>query len=163
MNGLDKIGAWAYASILEMVNALQCDYERLEELRDRRDDWDTEDGEFKTWQEAHPISAEELAELESEAGECASEDDARDRIMEDPLSLQVRSDWRDIGGDSDAVEYCLLLTTGGPAVRFVGDLYQGEPSSAILEVQDWGTPWTEWREADPDTLLAYARVFYYGE
>src|SRR3954466_6816438 len=85
---LQEIGKNAYASIVAMVNALECDYDRLAELREERaaiqpdptDDWDAENGE-------------ELAELTAEAGEAESREDAEERLREDPLSLEVRSGW----------------------------------------------------------------------
>jgi hypothetical protein len=42
-------------------------------------------------------------------------------------------------------------------------LSNGEPHRAWLEVQDWGTPWTRYFDIEQDTLLAYARCFYFGE
>lgn len=100
------------------------------------------------------------------------DDDAREKaqqeIQEDPLSVQVRSDWYSPGDGPPATpgEYEILLATGGPAVRIVGDLDEsGEPYRARLEAQDWGTPWTEyrgaWANGGAETLLAYARQFYY--
>jgi hypothetical protein len=88
---------------------------------------------------------------------------AREAIEHDPLSIEVRSDWREVGEpDSTPCEYRILLSTGGPATRIVGELDNAEPSSACLQVQDWGTPWTE-VASDEETLLTYARVFYWGD
>lgn len=107
-------------------------------------------------------------------------DAALEAIMESPLSVEVRSDWVNPGSYLDApscwAEYKILLTTGGPALRIIGELDQyGEPESARLEYQDWGTPWTEYsvfrdsgiesfteREAMQGALLTFARQFYYG-
>lgn len=106
-----------------------------------------------------------------------SRDDVETRIGESPLSVQVRSGWYTPGDNEGAKpeEYEILLCTGGPAVRIVGDLgAHGEPSSARIEGQDWGTPWTRWRgptsKTDPNALaediepvlLDYARRFYFG-
>jgi len=100
-------------------------------------------------------------------------DEARQRIEEDALSVQVRSGWHS-PGDTEASkpeEYEILLCTGGPACRIIGELDQYmQPCTARLEVQDWFTPWTEMRPlVGPDdynsepTLLAYASVFWFGE
>lgn len=103
-----------------------------------------------------------------EMGECDSseeyhdDDKAREAIQEDALHVQVRSDWVAAGDALEPAEYNILLCTGGPAVRIIGDLTNNEPDSARLEYQDWGTPWTEYREADEDTLLQYAKCFYFG-
>jgi hypothetical protein len=179
---LQEIGAAAYSAIVDMVNALKCDWDRLAELREERDSlmadakaaspngdecmalvaWDDENGE-------------ELAELEAMAGEAGSREDAEQRIQDDPLSLEVRSGWTSLGEPLEAEEFNILLATGGPAVRIVGELDQGEPSRAWLEVQDWFTPWTEYvgttsksdpgmleNQASQDVLLTYARQFYFG-
>jgi len=98
-------------------------------------------------------------------GEEIDEETALERIQEDPLSVEVRSDWHMPGADTDDTEYCILLCTGGPAVRIRGELRYGEPVDANLEYQDWGTPWTQYRETseeDDVALLAYARHFFYG-
>ena len=99
-----------------------------------------------------------LAALEAAAGDCADEDDARQRIREDPFSVEVRSDWTNPGEPLEPSEFMILLCTGGPAVRIVG-----EPCRAWLEYQDWGTPWTRYFGADSATLCQYASQFYFGE
>ena len=89
-------------------------------------------------------------------------------IQEDPLSVEVRSDWH-TPGDTDAnkpTEYNILLGTGGPAARIVGELSEyGEPVTAKFEYQDWFKPWTEAdvTAAETETMLEYARHFYFGE
>lgn len=136
-------------SIVEMVAALNCDYDRLEELRDTSEDELTEEEKA------------ELAELEAEAGECGNADEARERIQEDALEVQVRSDWHSPGEEAaPATEFMILLCTGGPAVRIMGELDEhGEPDRAWLQVQDWGKPWTDYFGISQDTLLDYARCF----
>lgn len=165
---LEDIGKAAYESIAEMVAALNCDYDRLEELKEGRESLENEYGfpdpaALTAWNEAN---REELAELTEQAGECAGRDDALERVLEDPLSLEVRSNWHTPGDEGGAKpgEFCLLLAMGGPAVRIIGGLDEHcEPYRARLEVQDWFTPWAEYYQADSDVLLAYARCFYYGE
>jgi hypothetical protein len=92
------------------------------------------------------------------------EDEARRAIGEDPLSVEVRIGWHSPGESPEPDEYCILLCTGGPAVRIVGDLDRGEPSSARLECQDWYIPWTEapLDSEECEALLTYARCFYFG-
>lgn len=110
---------------------------------------------------------DELAELEDEAGECENEDEARERIMEDPLEVQVRSDWHAPGElHATPSEFYILLCTGGPAVRIMGELDDAlQPSRAWIEYQDWGTPWTHAVSIplEQSTLLRYCAQFYYGE
>ena len=171
---LQDIGASAMASIAEMVAALECDYDRLAELREMKADWIAENpGKFidpndtrNNWALAYPDENDELAELEEAAGEYESREDAEQRIQEDALSVEVRSGWVSYGCQEDMrpEEFCILLSTGGPATRIVGELNEhGEPTSARLQAQDWFTPWTDYREADEEALLTYARCFYFGE
>ena len=86
------------------------------------------------------------------------DDNAHARIYEDPLSVEVRSGWTSPGHDFEPEEFQILLCTGGPAVRIMGELNEyGSPRRAWLEHQDWGTAWQEYH-ADHDTaaLLTYA-------
>jgi hypothetical protein len=133
----------------------------------------------ETWLSAYS-RVRDLVEALRDAGD---DDDKRESaqtaIQEDPLEVTVRSGWRAPGADRDArpEEFCILLSTGGPASRIVGTLNaHGEPETARLEVQDWGAPWVNaetWAMASESTmdkipeieptLLAYAREFYFGE
>ena len=98
------------------------------------------------------------------------DDDARESalqtINEDPLSVEIRSDWHTPGAKSENTEYRILLCTGGPAVRITGDLgCFSEPDSAQLEYQDWFTPWEKLYDTTPEqdeALLQYARQFYFS-
>lgn len=93
-------------------------------------------------------------------------DKARETIEQDPLSVEVRGGWHSVGEEPDPApeEYRILLGTGGPAVRIIGEFgAHNEPKSATLQVQDWGTPWTDYRKADESILMAYVSVFYFGE
>lgn len=213
---LQDIGRCAMASIREMVAALECDYERLEELRDERDAfepdefpeqdepvtacqcpfcrsgsytcapgadatdpadgldtmtcadcgkvWLEDDNGNKsplTWAQANLMDSVDLRELEEAAGECNDREQAEQRIHEDPLSLEFRSGWVSDWSEVEPEEYCLLLSTGGPAVRIIGEIRGGEAHSARLEVQDWWTPWTEYitTGSDHEALVTYARCF----
>ena len=170
---LQDIGKDAFSCIAEMVAALECDYDKLAELRDERQ-VTVENGEpghpehllseLEVWDRDN---GEELKELEAAAGDCKSREDAEQRIAEDRLSIQMRGDWYGYGTEpADAakpVEFVILLSTGGPAVRIRGELQNGEPCRAWLETQDWFQPWTQYIGADQETLLTYCRCFYFGE
>lgn len=168
---LQVIGKSAFESIAEMVEALECDYDRLQELRAERTDWVTDadlpvtPAREAQWTIAYPVEAEELAELEAAAGECKDREEAEQRIHEDPLSVQVRSGWYSITDDKPAPEeFEILLGTGGPATRIIGELDEhNEPSRARLQAQDWGTQWTDYRGGNSETLLTYCRCFFFGE
>jgi hypothetical protein len=93
-------------------------------------------------------------------------EEARERIHEAPLAVDVRSGWASPGSPMDAAEFQILLTTGGPALRIVGDLNAyGEPETARLEWQDWGTPWTFVSLASDDAKAVhdFAELFYFGD
>lgn len=105
---------------------------------------------------------------EEERGQYHDEEEARQSIDEDPLSVQVRSDWHNPGeekGETPA-EYVILLCTGGPAVRITGELDQWQqPGSAKLQYQDWFTPWELYHTSEEEykALITYAGQFYFGE
>lgn len=92
-------------------------------------------------------------------------DDAEEDINNDPLSVEVRTNWHDPGDtENKPTEYNILLCTGGPAVRIIGDLDDhGWPDNANLEYQDWFTSWARYplESSDEDDLLTYARHFYF--
>lgn len=99
-------------------------------------------------------------------GEKLDSDAVRQLIWEGPLSIEVRDGWRSRGSVSEAEEYKILLTTGGPALRIIGELDQyNQPGNARLEYQDWGTPWTEFATTSEqdEAILTYAQQFYFGE
>lgn len=95
-----------------------------------------------------------------------NEEEARQAIQEDPLSVQVRSDWQNPGDEMMAAEYEILLCTGGPAVRIIGELDQHQqPDTAKIEYQDWFTPWERYSattDEEDKALLAYALQFYFS-
>ena len=161
---LKETGRCAAAALVEMVAALECDYDRLEELRDERGDSTAGDPDAEAWDKANPELFDKLLELEETAGECTSREEAETRIQEDALSVEVRSGWVAPSDGFEPCEFQILLSTGGPASRIMGELDEhNEPARAWLEVQDWGTPWTQYFDIEQDTLLAYARCFYFGE
>ena len=89
-------------------------------------------------------------------------EDIEQQNQEAPLSVSVRSGWQSPGEELEAAEFQILLSWGGPALRIVGELNQyGEPEACRLQHQDWGTPWTEWLQADRDALQWFAGFFYF--
>jgi hypothetical protein len=150
---LQAIGESAAKALAEMVAAVQCDYDRLRELGE------TPVGELDT------DELEELAELKEAAGECESEDDAHERIQEDPLSIELSGTWN-VCSTPVADKAIILLGTGGPAVRIVCELdsYM-QPQHAWIEAQDWFQPWTEYlgNAISRGDLLGYCSHFCFGE
>lgn len=108
--------------------------------------------------------ASELAELEDTASDNTSEDEAREAIEQDALSVEVRSGWSNSKDEFEPEEFRIVLCTGGPHVELVGELDQGTPSHVRVIYKDCGTrgeyfPDSEEREA----LETYCQQFYFGE
>lgn len=167
---LNQTGRAQYDAIVEMVAALECDYDRLAQLRDDRGTWESLNKKRMragaTWGLDNPELGDELQTLGEAAGECNDQEEARQRIEEDALSLEVRTDWYSLTGDREPPsQFKILLAWGGPAAQIVGDLDEhGEPYVARLEVQDWFTPWTPYTKGvDEGVLITYCRVFSFGE
>jgi hypothetical protein len=148
-HAIENARAWADTIHLYALGLDQDNWDRLEELR-----------------EDPAEDPEELAELERMAAEfpdCTDADEIRDHAQESALSVELSGTWTP-GATPEADSYIILLSTGGPALRIVGDLGQyGCPSSATMQWQDWGEPWTDIREAEEDDLLAFVSCFYLGE
>jgi len=173
--GARSQGQAQFDSIKEMVEALDgC------EKAAREEGWTPYTDEFGVacWRNEDGSTFAGTAEQLCEADDIPAERDeeVERAIHEDALSVEVRSGWYTPGDRCDRMankpaEYCILLCTGGPACRIVGQLSEhGEPETATMEVQDWGTPWTPIRPmVGPDdynsepVMLAYARCFYFGE
>lgn len=180
-------------SIRALVAALECDYEQLGYLRDERtmladeleaaaecvkyhhdgaldeNGTDPEHDEFRrcrdelaAWDEEN---AEELAELIEAADGCADRDEAEQRIREDALSVEVRTDWYVPHNDGQGpAEFRIVLCTGGPHAEIRGELQDGEPTRAWLAYCDWGQTMQELcAPGAGDVLLAYAGAFYFGD
>ena len=150
-DALQQIGKNCAECLVEMVAALNCDYDRLAELEALGDEIDADD-------------TDEYDSLKKAAGECESREDAETRISEDPLSIELAGTWT-LGTPPTADRALILLGTGGPAVRIVCELDDHmEPHRAWIEAQDWGTPWTQcFNVIEQETLLTYCRCFYFSE
>lgn len=156
MNAHQQAAAQAQ-SIVDLVAALTLDYDMLEELREELAELEEQQAEPGPRLEE---LREELAELERIADGCVSADEARDRIMEDPLSVETRSGWVSAGDEMSAEEYRIVLCTGGPHVEIVGDLDQhGAPCRVRIVYRDWGDS-GELFDFDHDAVLTYAQQFF---
>ena len=106
-------------------------------------DWASREGEPKELPISHRKWLMDEMDWGYDPDHDAVVDAIRDLVTEDPLSVQVRSDWHNLGDTPEAAEFNILLCTGGPAVRIYGDLHDEQVSSCWLQHQDWGTPWTD--------------------
>ena len=176
-HGKQNAAAWA-GNISEMIAALECDFDRLEELRDERaalvDEVEespnaspdsTAKQNLDHWDEENADELRELTTAATLEGDLQTDaDSVRRRIEESPLSVQIRSGWVSPGDDMQAEEFEILLTTGGPALRIRGELDEHKQADrAWLEYQDWGTPWTQYFEVEQSTLLTFCQQFYFGD
>lgn len=162
---IDNAKAW-FASIVEMVDALRADTTK-DSIPTSYIDADDASIEDEDWRNS--LQRDRWAE------DIGDEDARRQRILESVLSVEMRSGWYSLTDYKNRrAEFNILLSTGGPALRLIGELDDsGEPETARLEWQDWGTPWTVLGRSDyPATLaseliaeylLDFARQFYFGE
>ena len=128
----------------------------------------TEDDRGKDQARCQIESIVEMVAAVNNAETDKEQEDAEERIQEDPLSVEVRTGWHTLDAeDKKPTEFTILLCWGGPAVRIIGDLDEhGQPENPVVEYQDWGTPWTEYRGTTDEqdaALLAYCQQFYFGE
>lgn len=167
-----------YESIAAMVAALNLNYDRLEELRETFEAFEGDEksaaelgkSEWPSDATTHVgndlieayDTGRELAGLESAAGDNASEDEAREAIQKDALSVEVRSGWGNPGDEMTAEEFRIVLCTGGPHVEITGELTNGTPTRARILYRDWGSS-GELFDFDHDTVLTYCQQFYFGE
>ena len=91
-------------------------------------------------------------------------DAIEESCQESALSVEVRSAWGTPSETMGPDEFQILLSTGGPALRIIGDLADFQPDRPRIEHQDWGTPWAEWyRDVDHDAIAWFAGLFYFGD
>ena len=109
--------------------------------------------------EGKPATDEERAEYHDE-------EQAREAITGNALSVEVRSEWHSPGDVGNWGQYRIMLCWGGPAVQITGDLDEhSQPGTAHLQYQDWFIEWTNYptTNTQDEALLAYAREFYFAE
>ena len=117
---------------------------------------------------AHTQEVEETSTCTADCPDGTAHDpeEARQAILGDPLSVEVRGEWHAPGAiDACApYEYKILLCWGGPAVQIIGTLDQhNQPDSARLQYQDWFTEWEDYplNAMQRETLLTYASQLYF--
>jgi hypothetical protein len=120
-------------------------------------------GHAEACSDLHCADTEEKGD---ERVEWHDEDEAREAITNDALSVQVRGEWHTPGAVDGAEPYAykILLCWGGPSVQIVGTLDDhNQPDSARLQHQDWFTPWIDYPLTDEEeqTLIKYAQQFYF--
>ena len=113
------------------------------------------------------LDNEDAEEVEIDGDTFKDATELLDRVQEDALSVEVRDDWYVPSRKSEGpVEFKILVSTGGPAFRIIGECDQhGQPENVRAEHQDWGTPWikVELSNAEQEAVDWFAGLFYYGE
>jgi len=179
--------------VCALVRAIMVDYDRMDELNGIRDEFigydiafDALMDEYREETEAAEkdrIKAEldatqaemnklgwgdemqaELEELEDDADGCTNLDDAERALLESALDVGVRSGWTNPAEKLEASEFMILLSTGGPSVRIVGELdAHGIPDRAWIEYCNWGITWRELcaiTSEERELILAYCQHFF---
>jgi len=118
-------------------------------------------------QSIRELVAKYNASVTNQGGADYKTDAIDEEFHEYPLSVQVREPWHNPGETgARPAEFEVLLTTGGPGLRIIGDLNEyGQPTSVALQIQDWGIPWTSMNllRDDEATLLEFASHLYFGD
>ena len=94
-----------------------------------------------------------------------SQDQLRESVLNSALSVEFRSGWYSSPEDeTKAEEFKILLSTGGPALRVIGELDDYGPVNPKLQYKDWGTPWIDFEitEDQQKALNWFCNCFYFG-
>ena len=97
-----------------------------------------------------------------------AQDQLRESILNSALSVEFRNGWYSdlyhLKGVPEPIEFKILLSWGGPALRIIGELDDYGPVSPKLQYQDWGTLWTDFEitEDQQKALNWFCNCFYFG-
>ena len=89
-------------------------------------------------------------------------------VLNSALSLEFRNGWYSdlyhLKGVTEPIEFKILLSWGGPALRIIGEIEENFAVNPKLQYQDWGTPWTdlEITENQQKALNWFCNCFYFG-
>lgn len=154
-DNLTKIGESAYGAILDLLADYDSPYRHHDHAKIR---------ELLDLEPDDEITTDDYAQLADEDPE-RIKDDAEQAIHDDPLDIEYRAGWYSAGQDmpEKPEEFRVLVTTGGPAVRIIGELdARGSIDRARLQVQDWGTTWTDFFSTDQSVLIRYCEMIGVG-
>lgn len=140
------------------IESMRDDLDALEHARECKEDDCKRGSETRRFKKSDGTWGKQAIHNNQDAWH--NEDRARTYIHEGPLEIAI-----DKGERYDGTrQYMILLGTGGPAARIVGELDEHcQPESATFQYQDWFKPWTDARVSDEaeETLLKYAQEFYF--
>jgi len=95
-------------------------------------------------------------------------EEIRQSILDSALSVQFRNGWYSdlyhLKGVTEPIEFKILLSWGGPALRVIGEIEENFAVNPKLQYQDWGTPWTDLNitEEQQKALNWFCNCFYFG-
>ena len=141
-------------SIVELVNALNVDWDRLHELREI----DSSSNDSSTWYEYESLETPTSHEFDSR-------EEVEQAIQEKPLSVEVRSGWESSFHSFTVDEFRIVLCTGGPHVEIRGDIgLHGEPQDVKVFYADWSEK-GEYVLSDEEreAVTEFCQQFYFGE
>ena len=103
-------------------------------------------------------------QLLQESNDYNQQDELRESILNNALSVEFRSGWTTNSEKLEVEEFKILLTWGGPALQIIGGLDDYGPVNPKMQYQDWGTPWTDFEitESQQDALNWFCNCFYFG-
>ena len=112
------------------------------------------------------LDNEDAKEVELDGETITDASEISTRMQEGALAVEVQSGWYTPGTPLKPTEFQVLVSTGGPAFRIIGELDQyNQPSNVRAEHQDWGTQWieVELSNEEQEAVDWFAGLFYYGE
>ena len=89
-------------------------------------------------------------------------------VLNAALSLEFRNGWYSdlyhLKGVTEPIEFKILLSWGGPALRIIGEIEENYAVNPKLQFQDWGTYWTDFEitEDQQKALNWFCNCFYFG-
>ena len=95
-------------------------------------------------------------------------EEIRESILNSALSVEFRNGWYSdlyhLKGVTEPIEFKILLSWGGPALRVIGEIEDNYAINPKMQFQDWGTPWTDFEitESQQDALNWFCNCFYFG-
>ena len=96
-------------------------------------------------------------------------EEIRESILNSALSVEFRNGWYSdlyhLKGVTEPIEFKILLSWGGPALRIIGEIEENYAVNPKMQFQDWGTPWTDLEiksENQQNALNWFCNCFYFG-
>jgi len=95
-------------------------------------------------------------------------EEIRENVLNSALSVEFRNGWYSdlyhLKGVTEPIEFKILLSWGGPALRIIGEIEENFAVNPKMQFQDWGTLWTDFEitEEQEKALNWFCNCFYFG-